>query len=188
MFLLLSNPACLAKLRAEVDAVLDPSDVVVPYDKVRHLPYLRACIDESLRRSPPTSFGLPRRTPPEGAPIMGDYIPGETSVSISAYVAHHDPKVFPEPEEYRPERWLGDDAKDLQAAFLAFSTGARGCIGRNISYLEQTVLLASVVHRYEFALPYPGWAQKRYETFNLEPEPMPLKVWRRFRESEKVDQ
>ena len=102
---------------------------------------------------PPSTFGLPRRTPPEGAPILGDFVPGETSVSISAYVAHRDPKVFSEPEEYRPERWLGDDAKDLQAAFISFSTGARGCIGRNISYLEQTVLLASVVHRFEFALP-----------------------------------
>jgi cytochrome P450 len=134
MYLLLKNPTCLAKLRAELDAVIEPSEVVVPYDKVRHLPYLRACLDEALRMFPPSTFGLPRRTPPEGAPILGDFIPGETSVSISAYVAHRDPKVFPEPEKYIPERWLGDDAKDLQAAFITFSTGARGCIGRNISY------------------------------------------------------
>ncbi len=131
---------------------------------------------------PPSTFGLPRRTPPEGAPILGDFVPGETSVSISAYVAHRDPKVFSEPEEYRPERWLGDDAKDLQAAFISFSTGARGCIGRNISYLEQTVLLASVVHRFEFALPCEGWVPDRYESFNLAPGPMPLKVWRRFQD------
>ncbi|KAH6667786.1 cytochrome P450 [Halenospora varia] len=157
MCLLLANPACLTKLRAELDAVIDPSDVTIPYDKVRHLPYLHACLDEALRLYPPTTFGLPRRTPFEGAPILGDFIPGDTSVSISAYVAHRDPKVFPEPDEYRPERWLGDDAKELQAAFIAFSTGARGCIGRNISYLEQTVLLASVVHRFEFALPHEGW-------------------------------
>ncbi|KAH6718219.1 cytochrome P450 [Leptodontidium sp. MPI-SDFR-AT-0119] len=182
MYLLLANPTCLAKLREELDAVIDPSEITIPYDKVRHLPYLRACLDEALRLYPPSTFGLPRRTPPEGAPILGDFIPGETSVSISAYVAHRDPKVFPEPDEYRPERWLGDDAKDLQAAFISFSTGARGCIGRNISYLEQTVLLASVVHRFEFALPCEGWVPDRYESFNLAPGPMPLKVWRRFPE------
>jgi len=180
MYQLLANPSCLAKLRAEIDAVVEPSETVVPYDKVRHLPYLRACLDESLRLFPPSTFGLPRRTPKEGAPILGDFIPGETSVSISAYVAHRDPKVFPDPEKYRPERWLGDDAKDLQAAFITFSTGARGCIGRNISYLEQTVMLASVVHRYEFALPTENWQPYRYESFNLAPGPMPLKVWRRF--------
>jgi cytochrome P450 len=136
MYLLLSNPTCLAKLRAELDAVIEPSEIVVSYDKVRHLPYLRACLDEALRLFPPSTFGLPRRTPPEGIPILGDFILGDTSVSMSAYVAHRDPKVFPEPEKYLPERWLGDDAKDLQAAFITFSTGARGCIGRNISYCK----------------------------------------------------
>ena len=140
MYLLLANPECLTKLRAELDAVIEPSETVVAYDKVRHLPYLRACLDEALRMYPPSTFGLPRRTPTEGAPILGDFIPGETSVSISAYVAHRDPKVFPEPETFRPERWLGDDAKELQAAFITFSTGARGCIGRNISYCKQTFL------------------------------------------------
>lgn len=182
MYLLLKNPACMAKLRAELDAVIEPSEAVIPYDKLRHLPYLRACLDEALRMFPPSTFGLPRRTPPEGAPILGDFIPGETSVSISAYVAHRDPKVFPDPEQFKPERWLGEDAKELQAAFISFSTGARGCIGRNISYLEQTVLLASVVHRFEWSLPSESWVPERFEAFNLLPGSMPLKVWRRFEE------
>jgi cytochrome P450 len=184
MYNLLKNPSVLAKLRAEIDSVLDPSEIVAPYDKVRHLPYLRACLDESLRLFPPTTFGLPRRTPPEGIPILGDYIAGNTTVSISAYVAHRDEKVFPDPEAYRPERWLGQDSKGLQGAFLSFSAGARGCIGRNISYLEQTVLLASVVHRYDFALPTPDWEPSRWETFNLSPGPMPLKVWKRSFEAQ----
>jgi benzoate 4-monooxygenase len=60
-----------------------------------------------------------------------------------------------------------------------FSTGGRGCIGRNISYLEQTVVLASLVHRYDFALPGPEWELSRFEAFNLIVGPMPMKVWRR---------
>ena len=63
--------------------------------------------------------------------------------------------------------------------FIAFSAGARGCIGRNISYLEQTVPLASVVHRYEFALPHHDWEQTWLEALNAMPGKMPLKVWRR---------
>ncbi len=149
MYLLLANPECLEKLRAELDAVIEHSEIVVAYDMVRHLPYLRACLDEALRMYPPSTFGLPRRTPPEGAPILGDFIPGETSVSISAYVAHRDPKVFPEPEKFRPERWLGDDAKELQAAFITFSTGARGCIGRNISYCKHFSIFPSHSHALE---------------------------------------
>ncbi|KAI0423053.1 cytochrome P450 [Xylaria grammica] len=179
MYWLLRNPDCMAKLRNEIDAVLDDDEVVAPYDKVKHLPYLRACLDEALRITPPTSFGLPRKTPPEGAYVLGDFIPGNTTVSISAYVAHRDESVFPNPEKFDPDRWLGEKGKELQPYFITFSAGARGCIGRNISYLEQTVLLASVVHRYEFALPHPDWEQERRETTNLMPAPMPLKLWRR---------
>jgi cytochrome P450 len=192
MFWLLKNPACLARLRTEIDSVLEPDEVVAPYDKVKHLPYLRACLDESLRITPPTTFGLPRRTPPQGTSIFGEFVPGNTSVSISAYVAHRDEHIFPDAEKYIPERWLQPNSKDLQPYFIAFSAGARGCIGRNISYLEQTVLLASVVHRYEFALPFPEWEPERWESMNLAPGPMPLKVWRRdlelqTGENEKID-
>lgn len=179
MFQLLRNPRCLATLREEIDAVVDDDEVVVPYEKVRHLPYLRACLDESLRLFPPTSHGLPRITPDEGCTINGDNIPGNTTVSISAYVAHHDENVFPEPNKYLPERWLGEAGKALQPYFVAFSAGARGCIGRNISYLEQTVLLASMVRRYEFQLPYPDWEPERSETMNLHLGSLPLKIWRR---------
>lgn len=179
MFWLLKNPKCLERLREEVDAVLDPEEVIAPYDKVKHLPYLRACLDEAMRITPPTTFGLPRRTPKEGAWILGEFIPGETSVSMSAYVAHRDPRIFPDPETYNPDRWLGEKGKELQPYFISFSAGARGCIGRNISYLEQTVLLSSVIHRYELALPYPEWEPDRWESMNLGPGPMPLKVWKR---------
>ncbi|MCJ1315531.1 hypothetical protein MMC15_000851 [Xylographa vitiligo] len=185
MYFVLKNPQCLARLREELDSVLDPDEAVAPYDKVKHLPYLRACLDEALRMLPPSTFGLPRRTPPEGTTILDEFVPGDTSVSMSAYVAHRDESVFPDAEIYRPERWLEEDAKELQPYFITFSAGARGCIGRNISYLEQTVLLASVLHRYEFALPYEGWEQDRWEAFNLSPGPMPLKVWRRDLDSEK---
>lgn len=179
MFQLLENPKCMQKLRDEVDSALDADDIVAPNDKVKHLPYLRACLDESLRMYPSISHGLPRATPPEGAQIRDKWIPGNTSVSISAYVAHRDPAVFPNPEMFDPDRWLGDEAKQLQQYFIAFSAGARGCIGRPISYLLQTMLLASMLHRYEFSLPYPGWEPSRQETMNLIVGPMPVRIKRR---------
>ena len=87
--------------------------------------------------------------------------------------------MFPDPEKYRPERWLSQQGKELQPYFLTFSTGARGCLGRNISYLEQYMITATMVHRYDFALPSPEWEQYRYEHFNQVPGPLPLKVSRR---------
>ncbi|KAF2452413.1 putative cytochrome P450 monooxygenase [Lineolata rhizophorae] len=183
LYQLLKNPRTLHRLREEIDAVLDSDEVIAPYDKVKHLPYLRACLDESLRLFPPTPHGLPRKTPAEGLWIADQYIPGDTTVSMSALVAHRDESVFPEADKFIPERWLGEKGKTLQSAFIAFSAGARGCIGRNISYLEQTVLLSSVLHRYEFALPQ-GFELKRLETMNWILGEMPVKLWRRQLETE----
>lgn len=179
MYHLLKHPEILARLREEIDRALDPEEIVAPYDSVKNLPYLRACLDESLRIVSPTTQNLGRVTPPEGMQILDEFVPGGVSVSMSALVVHNDENVYPEPQKYIPERWLGEDGKKLQPYFLAFSAGARGCIGRNISYLEQTVLIASLVHRYEFALPSPDWTITRQETMNMHVGPMPMKVWRR---------
>lgn len=179
MYQLLKNPECMRKLREEVDATLDGDEEIAPYEKVKYLPYLRACLDESLRIYPPTSHGLTRQTPEEGSEIAGHYIPGGTTVSVSAFIAHRDPVIFPEPEKFNPDRWLGEKGKDLGPYFIAFSAGARGCIGRNIAYLEQTALLASVLHRYEFELAKPGFEPERYEWQNLHLDKLPVKIRRR---------
>jgi cytochrome P450 len=182
LFQLLKNPPIMKKLVRELDAALGQDDErqdVVSYDKVKHLPYLRACLDESLRLFPPTPQGLPRETPSEGLYILDDFVPGGVSVSMSALVAHRIEAQFPQADKFIPERWLGEEGKNLQPYFLAFSAGARGCIGRNISYLEQTVLLASMLQRYEFSLPHPRWEIERLETMNLLLGEMPVKVWRR---------
>ncbi|KAJ5640444.1 hypothetical protein N7528_000069 [Penicillium herquei] len=179
MYQLIQNPRVLAKLREELDNVLDEDECVADYDKVKHLPYLRACLDESLRLFSPTPHGLPRETPAEGTNILGEWVAGNTSVSMSALVAHRDEGIFPKADQYIPERWLGEEGKALQPYFIAFSAGARSCIGRNISYLEQTKAVASMVHRYDFALPHPGWQLKREETMNWILGDMPVKIWRR---------
>jgi cytochrome P450 len=181
LYQLIKNPPIMKAVVEELDAALedDDSDGPVAYDRVKHLPYLRACLDESLRLFPPTPHGLPRETPPEGLSILDDYIPGGVSVNMSALVAHRQEATYPQAEKYIPERFLGEEGKNLQPYFLSFSAGARGCIGRNISYLEQTVVLASMLRRYEFALPTPDWEIERLETMNWLLGEMPVKIWRR---------
>ncbi|KAF2031748.1 cytochrome P450 monooxygenase [Setomelanomma holmii] len=188
LYQLLKNPEKMQKAVEELDHALDDDedeveDGVVAYDKAKHLPYLRACLDESLRLFPPTPHGLPRVTPADGTNILGDYIPGGVTVAMSAMVAHRNESTFPQADKYIPERWLGEEGKSLQPYFLAFSAGARGCIGRNISYLEQTVVLASVLRRYQFALSSPDWELQRLETMNWILGEMPVKVWRRERKT-----
>ncbi|KAK9857733.1 hypothetical protein MYU51_019929 [Penicillium brevicompactum] len=159
----------------------EPAIFANAQDGVRNLPYLKACLDESLRLSPPVSRGLERKTPPEGMRILGENIPGNVTVSVPTYAAHRDPETFADPEIFRPERWFEDDerVKQMRAVFIPFSTGSRACIGRNITFIEQQILVATLVHRYDFALPSKDWMLEWEEAFNLWPAQMPLKIWRR---------
>lgn len=178
--LLVSHPEQLAKLRTEIGTVMDEDEVITPFDKVKDLPYLNACLDEGLRLIPPVSSGLPRRTPPQGAQILDKWIPGETSVSMTIWGAHHDADIYPDPYAFKPERWLdAEERKRMEPYFIPFSAGARGCIGRNISLLEQKIVLATLVHRYDFALPTKDFKVSRFEAFNLIMGPLPIKIWRR---------
>ncbi|KIW31689.1 uncharacterized protein PV07_03294 [Cladophialophora immunda] len=179
LYYLLKNPEKLAKLQKELDQSLGQQDAIPSYGAVKNLPYLRACLDESLRLSPPVSFGLERKTPPEGTTIAGQWVAGNTLVSVPAYTAHRDPVVFPEPDKFVPERWLVDGAKEIQKYFISFSAGARGCIGRNITYIEQFMLIATLVQRYDLALPYKDWELTWEERFNLWPCALPLRISRR---------
>ena len=182
LYYLIKNPETLAKLREELDSALSPADSVAPWSKARNFHYLRACVDESMRLSPPVATDLVRRTPPEGTTIDGQRVPGNTAVSISAYTAHRDPMVFPDPEAFRPERWLakGDDRlKTMLTRFIPFSAGSRSCIGRNVTILEQQIFLATLVYRYEFVLPSREWEMEWEEYFSLWPVKLPLKIWRR---------
>ncbi|KAF0643190.1 hypothetical protein FPSE5266_07858 [Fusarium pseudograminearum] len=178
--LLISHPTQLQKLRDEIAGVMDEDDVIAPLEKVKDLPYLKACLDEGLRLIPPVSSGLPRRTPPEGASIMETWIPGNTSVSMTIWSAHHNEDIYPESYAFKPERWLDPkERKRMEPFFIPFSAGARGCIGRNISYLEQQIVVSTLVHRYDFAMPTKDFKVSRFEAFNLIMGRLPIKIWRR---------
>lgn len=142
--LLIRHPQHLETLRQEVRSIMHPGQVVASYEAAKSLPFLKACLNEAMRITPPTSAGLPRRTPPEGAQILGERIPGNTSVSMPIFTAHHDAAIFPKTEEYNPHRWMDSaERKRMESYFIPFSTGGRGCIGRNICILSRP----SCLHR-----------------------------------------
>jgi cytochrome P450 len=179
LYLLIKNPSCLQKLRSEVDEAFPEDDIVAKYDRIKYLPYLKACLDESLRLHPPSATTTPRMTPQDGLEIMGEWIPGNTTVLCPTYTLHRHPSAFQDPENFNPERWLDVHARSLQEYFLPFSAGARGCIGRNITYMEQMMLIATLVHRYNFALPSPNWELSHTEAVTCSPGSMPVYVSRR---------
>ncbi|KAJ6787404.1 hypothetical protein PWT90_04804 [Aphanocladium album] len=191
LYYLAKHPATLARLRNELDSSLTREDVIAPWPKIKRFAYLRACINESMRLSPPVATDLLRVTPSDRSYVIaGEVIPPNTNVSISAYTAHRDPSIFTNPEAFNPDRWLStgeEQRREMLAVYIPFSTGTRACIGRNVALLVQLVYIATVVHRYDFALPSPDWTMEWEDYFNLWPKELPLKIWRRNLHSESSD-
>lgn len=103
-------------------------------------------------------------------------IAGGTTVSIPVVSLHHNPSIFPEPHEFRPERWLEADTQNLRDYCIPFSVGPRACIGRNIVYLESLIIIATLIHRYDFELPSPHWTMKTKERLNINPEALWVRI------------
>ncbi|KAK8123762.1 cytochrome P450 [Apiospora kogelbergensis] len=118
--------------------------------------YLRACIDESLRISPPVGSSLWREVTADGVSIDSLHVPKGCDVGVPIYSIHHDPKYFKEPFEYRPERWLVDDGTGSiergRSVFNPFSVGMRGCLGKGLANTELMLATATLLYRGDFKL------------------------------------
>lgn len=146
---LLTNPNVMRKARAEIEAAEKVGKLSNPisYEESRvHLPYFGACIKESLRLNPPATNLFARVVPEGGKRIGAEFIPAGTEITSNAYVVQRDPALYgPDPEAYRPERWLeSSNASEMEAGMFVFGTGPRICIGKDIATMELSKLLPEV--------------------------------------------
>ncbi|KAF1967614.1 cytochrome P450 [Bimuria novae-zelandiae CBS 107.79] len=156
-FYLAHNPATLQKLCQEIRTSFSDVEEIVSGPTLGGCAYLRACIDESMRMTPPVAGALPRQVLPGGINIDGHFIPAGVDVGVPHYAVHHNAEYFPRPFDYIPERWLSDPAanpchnklSDAHAAFCPFSIGPRGCIGKGLAYVELTVTIARVLFLFD---------------------------------------
>lgn len=168
-YYLLQNPSCYRKLNAEVDTAVEEGKIesrpggLVSWSESQRLPYLDACIKESFRLHPAAGLPLERVTPPQGAEIDGQHIPGGTIVGVSAWVIHRRQDIYGSlVDSFRPQRWLEadkDHLKEMNANMFQFGAGSRTCIGKNISLLEVYKLVPAFLRRFEieFADPTKDW-------------------------------
>ncbi|TPX07064.1 uncharacterized protein E0L32_011052 [Thyridium curvatum] len=153
---LLQNPAVAEKLKEEIRSSFRCYDDI-NFDSLARLKYMDACLKEALRIYPPVPSGLPRVTPPGGLVICDHYIPGGTIVGVHHMATYRSPDHFRHPENFAPERWLGDPeyARDHRDALEPFQTGQRNCLGQNFAWHEMRLLLATVLLHFDLS-PGPG--------------------------------
>lgn len=165
-YYLLHQPADMKKLVEEIDKHFPTPDVekpksfedfLVPFSEAQKLPYLDACIKETFRFHPALGGQLMERmTPPEGATICGEWIPGNTIVACNSTIVHrHKPTYGPDADSFRPERWLecsADQASLMNRCLLTFGAGPNTCIGKSIALLELYKVVPSFIRAFEVSM------------------------------------
>ena len=140
------RPTIQASLRSEL-LTLSPSILcsnsasALPHPQtIDSLPLLNAILYETLRLYAANPAPQPRLTPPGGATIEGyANIPAGVRISTAAYCLHRNTEVFPDPDAWKPERWLQGDLKkgggteEMRRWFWAFGSGGRMCIGSHFA-------------------------------------------------------
>jgi cytochrome P450 len=147
IFHLLSAPPILQKLRAELEAAIPDPSKTAPLAKLESLPYLKGVVLESLR----LSYGVTNRLARIAHEPMkytnkssGQtwIIPPGTPCSSISLLLHSDPSIFPQPNEFRPERWIENPRLDKY--LFAFSKGTRQCVGMSLANAEIYLMMAKV--------------------------------------------
>ncbi|GAB3585154.1 cytochrome P450 [Calidifontibacter terrae] len=178
LYYLASNPQVRALAQQEADQILGQEDYP-SFDQVAKFRYIRRVLDEALRLWP-TAPGF-ARGPRERTTLAQTYDMGPDDYCIvSAMAVHRDPSVWgSQPETFDPDNFLPERIRARPAhTYFPFGTGERACIGRQFALHEAVLLLAAILHRYDFA------AEADYElTVNerltLMPTGLNLRFWRR---------
>jgi cytochrome P450 len=152
---LLRDPKRFQKLKDEIrTACKTKQDVNM--NVLGALPYMNACIEEGLRIFPPVPIGLLRTVPKGGSLIDGHAVPEGTSVCVSSWGASHSASNFADPDTFIPERFLSSSslpgsmfANDVKKASQPFSNGPRGCLGRNLTYVELRLILGALLWNFD---------------------------------------
>ncbi|CAG8511675.1 17679_t:CDS:10 [Funneliformis caledonium] len=147
---LLRHPESMEKLIKELDAALINNNGEFPLnDEIKHLPYLTAVINETLRLYPiMMDVGVSKQLTKDSI-MCGYFIPKGTCVNLNIYAIHYSKEYWGEnAEKWIPERWLDLD-KLPKNAFFPFSAGSRNCIGINFAWLEIRIIIATLLQRYK---------------------------------------
>ncbi|XP_030558874.1 probable cytochrome P450 49a1 [Drosophila novamexicana] len=155
IYQLAKNPDKQQRLFEELKRVFPTCDAQINQHVLEQMPYMRACVKETLRMKPVVIAN--GRNLQADAVINGYHVPKGTHVIFPHLVVSNDPTYFPEPKRFLPERWLKQGAaegcphagqKIHPFVSLPFGYGRRMCVGRRFAEIELHTLLAKIFRKY----------------------------------------
>ncbi|MBI3118994.1 MAG: cytochrome P450, partial [Candidatus Hydrogenedentes bacterium] len=148
-YLLSQHPEVEAKFHQELDEVFQGREPTA--DDYARLTYTRWVLAESMRLYPPVYIN--GREALEDTTLGGYTIPKGAQIIYSSYVTQRDPRFFPHPERFDPERWRPEIAeKRHKFAYIPFGAGRRLCIGEPFAWMEGVLVLATLGQRWQARL------------------------------------
>ena len=146
-------PECLKKLRAEIESanISDP----VTYNEAKQMPYLNAVIIEALRMHSPAGTPLWRTVPKPGFTLSERFFPEGTTVGVNVWVSQHSSAFDPDPDTFRPERWLEANPNTLarmNKSHIVFGLGPRNCQGEMIARMEMWKVIPQLLRTFDFEI------------------------------------
>lgn len=156
-FYLSRNLHVYAKAACEVRENFDSVEDIQTGPQLQSCRYLRACLYETLRMSPPVGWPMYREVEQGGAQLNGQHIPAGCDIGVSQYALYHNEDVFEDSFSFAPERWLADtvinaDARKTLKACNPFSMGPTSCLGRTFAMMELELTLARVLYLADFKM------------------------------------
>ncbi|XP_041973294.1 cytochrome P450 4C1-like [Aricia agestis] len=150
LLLLAIHPDVQNKVIEEVDYIFGKDTRDATLEDLSAMKYLDLVIKESMRLYPPVNFIMRQTTQP--CKLSNFDIPANTMCAIHIYDLHRDEKIYPEPDKFRPERFLPENSAGRHNfAFIPFSAGPRNCIGQKFAMMEMKSLLSSIFRRFDVA-------------------------------------
>ncbi|CAH2045395.1 unnamed protein product [Thlaspi arvense] len=151
---MLNHPEILEKATNELDMVVG-KDRLVQESDIPQLNYIKACSRESFRLHPANTF-MPPHEARQDTTLAGYFVPKGSQILVSRLGLGRNPKIWDEPNVFKPERHLAGHEVNLmepEMRFVTFGTGRRGCAGVKIGISMTIMLLARLLQGFEWTLP-----------------------------------
>ncbi|KAI3953329.1 hypothetical protein MKW92_024520 [Papaver armeniacum] len=150
---LIKNPRVMRKVQDELEREAG-LDRLVEESDLPKLEYLDMVIKETLRLHPVAPLLLPHESI-EDCQVNGFFIPKKSQVIINGWAIGRDPQTWTDPEKFMPDRFVGKDidVRGCDFQFLPFGSGRRGCPGFSLGYLVVQLVVAQLVHCFDWELP-----------------------------------